>query len=316
MQLDKAHPSLRSRLRWIPPVAFHNPLMRKLVVMLMQLIPEFKGNDKVKVRYVDHDQVQSKIYQPGNGGSGAAILWIHGGGYLFGHPKQDDMICRNFVESLAVTVVSVNYRHAPAHPFPAPLEDCHSAWLWLQSNVAELQIDPQRIVIAGQSAGGGLAAALTQKLHDGSGIKPAGQALLCPMLDDRTALQTSLDAQRHFIWNNKNNRGAWHCYLGQEAGLSEVPNYAVPARRKDLVGLPATWIGVGAIDLFHEEDIHYATRMKQQGVDCELHVTEGAPHAFESIFYDSELAAAYWQSNFSFLRRVLNLDTDQQSAKA
>ena len=124
------------------------------------------------------------------------------------------------------------------------------------------------------------------------------------MLDDRTVLRTELTEDKHFIWNNHSNRTGWQCYLGQEPGLPEAPAYAVPARRESLAGLPPAWLGVGGIDLFAEEDMAYAERLKADGVDCELLVTDGAPHAFESFFPDSSLAKAHWESVFAFIKRV------------
>jgi acetyl esterase/lipase len=172
-------------------------------------------------------------------------------------------------------------------------------------HASELGVDPRRVVVSGQSAGGGLAAALTQRLHDEGGQQPAAQLLLCPMLDDRTALREELTRERHFVWNNDNNRGGWQCYLAQEPGLPEVPPYSVPARRESLAGLPATWLSVGTIDLFLEETIAYAERLKSSGVECEFFLGEGGSHAFESYFPSSSISAAHWESMYAFVRRVL-----------
>ena len=134
----------------------------------------------------------------------------------------------------------------PEHPYPAAL-DAHAAWTWLRGHAAA-----ERIVVGGQSAGGGLAAALVQRLYD-EGERPRAQWLFCPMLDDRTAARRGLDDAGHRVWDNRLNRFGWRAYLGTEPGAPGVPPYAVPARRDDVAGLPDTWIGVGDIDLFHDE---------------------------------------------------------------
>ncbi len=311
VELDKAHPELRGRLRWIPPLPFYSPLARRSFGLLSGLLSVvrkgFQGNDQIGVDRVDHGAAFSKVYRPLANAEGAAILWLHGGGFILGDVIQDDATCCRLVEALGVTVVSVNYRLAPQHPFPAALDDCLDSWCWLQDNAAGLGVDPDRVVIGGQSAGGGLAAALAQRLHDQGGVQPAGQLLFCPMLDDRTAARLELDGEKHFIWNNRSNRASWGDYLGQPAGQSTVPDYAVPARRDSLAGLPATWLGVGSIDLFAAEDVDYIERLRASGVDCELHLTEGGPHAFESFFPDASVSETYWQSAFDFLKRVLVL---------
>ena len=137
-----------------------------------------------------------------------------------------------------ILVANVEYRLAPTHQYPAAIDDCVEAWQWLLQSAGELGIDPARIAIAGQSAGGGLAAALALRVHDAGGVQPAAQILFCPMIDDRTALRSELDGNDYLMWNTRHNRQAWSWYLGQPAGAPEVPAYAAPARRDDLSGLP------------------------------------------------------------------------------
>jgi acetyl esterase/lipase len=156
-------------------------------------------------------------------------------------------------------VVSADYRLAPEHPYPAPLDDCLAAWTWLQDNSPARGVDPTRVAIGGQSAGGGLAASLVQRVHDDPGAaQPVAQWLFCPMLDDRTAAERKLDATKHILWNNTSNRMGWRSYLGVEPGAASTPEYAVPSRRADLAGLPPTWIGTGDIELFYDENRAYA----------------------------------------------------------
>ena len=199
-----------------------------------------------------------RLYRPEQGLSGAGLLWIHGGGMITGNAATNDRECAAFARELGIVVVSVEYRLAPKHPFPAALDDCHAAWQWMLSAAGELGIDPARIAISGQSAGGGLAASLALRIRDAGGLQPAAQALMCPMLDDRTGARRELDAIDHRVWNNRSNRAAWSWYLGLPPGSSEVPAHAAAARCANLRGLPPAWIGVGEVDLFLEEDRRYA----------------------------------------------------------
>lgn len=152
-----------------------------------------------------------------------------------------------------------------------------------------------------------MAAGLVQKIYDSGGIQPAGQALFCPMIDDRTATKTELDGIRHKMWTNVNNRGGWRHYLGMLPGGDNVPQYAAAARREHLTGLPPAWIGIGDIDLFHDEACAYARRLKEAGVPCELNTYPGAPHAFEIMAVDAGVSKQCWEANYRFLRQVLGL---------
>ena len=305
MKLDKVHPEIRRWARWIPSIPFHIPVVRMLVNVLVKLVPGFKGDSNIKVSWVDHGQSRSKIYRPVAPKSDGVLLWIHGGGYICLDSNLDYATCCRIVETLGITVVSVDYRLASVKPFPAALDDCVASWQWLQQHATTLGVNPQRAVIAGESAGGGLTAALAQRLHDEGGQQPVAQLIFAPMLDDRTALREDLTAEKHFLWNNKNNWGGWQSYLGQAPGLPEVPQYSVPARRESLVGLPQAWLGIGDIDLFYEESVAYAERLEADGVSCELFITEGGPHACETALPQSSPGQAWWNSVFAFLRRVL-----------
>lgn len=220
---------------------------------------------------------------------------------VMGSAVQDDRQCFATARELDVVVVSAEYRLAPEHPFPLPLDDCLDAWDWLQQNAAARGIDPRRVAVGGQSAGGGLAAALVQRIHDQGGTQPVAQWLFCPMLDDRTAANRELDAVRHILWNNRSNRIGWSAYLGT-VGAPEVPDHAVPARRPDLTGLPPAWIGTGAIDLFHDENLAYAERLTAAGVPTTFDVVADAPHAFESAGAGTEVSLAYVDRAHRWLR--------------
>ena len=174
-------------------------------------------------------------------------------------------------------------------------------------HAAELGCDPNRSIIAGESAGGGLAAALAQRIHDQGGTQPLAQMLVAPMLDDRTALREDLTHERHYIWNNQNNHGGWAAYMGQEPGQAEVPHYSVPARRSSLKDLPPAWIGIGTADLFLDESVEYANRLKEASVGCELVLAKGGVHAFHGVHPEAEISIPFWASLFAFARRSLAL---------
>lgn len=207
-----------------------------------------------------------------------ALLWIHGGGYVLGDTTMDDDWCAKVARELNVLVVSVEYRLAPEHPFPAGLDDCHAALSWLVELSRTLGVDQDRIAVGGESAGGGLAAALVQRAHD-DGLPMCFQLLVYPMLDDRTVPRADARGEWTLIWSPPSNRYGWTSYLGRDPGGAEDRPYAVPARREDLSGLPPAWIGVGTVDLFHAEDVAYAKRLRQAGVDCDLYEVPGMFHA-------------------------------------
>ena len=236
------------------------------------------------------DGVSLRVYTPATA-SGAGLLWIHGGGLVLGAAAMDDRFCGETARDLGVTIASVDYRLAPRHPFPAAFNDVHRGWEWLTFHAGELGISTSRLAVGGQSAGGGLAASLVQRLHDErAGV--AAQWLFCPMLDDRTALNRALDAEDHFVWNNRSNLVGWRSYLGAAFGQGEPPRYSVAARRAELSGLPPTWLYASDIELFHDEVVRYAERLRAAGVDTTLDVISGAPHGVEAWAPGSEPARA------------------------
>ncbi|MFG1934137.1 alpha/beta hydrolase [Mycobacterium sp. NPDC048908] len=242
------------------------------------------------------EDVGIRLFRPqGVTGPTPALLWIHGGGYVIGKAAQDDALCRRYARELGVIVASVDYRLAPEHPYPAPLEDCYAALQWL---VRLPSVDPAVVAIGGASAGGGLAAALALLTRDRGQIPLAAQLLVYPMLDDRTQGR-QLDNPGLRLWNQASNKYAWSAYLG-----GADPNVAVPARHEDLTGLPPTWLGVGTFDLFHDEDLAYAERLRAAGVRCEVEVIEGAFHGFDGIVPKAEVSQSFFDSQCALLREV------------
>jgi acetyl esterase/lipase len=232
-----------------------------------------------------------------------ALLWIHGGGYVIGAARQDDGLCGRFARALDAVVVSVEYRLAPDHPFPTPLHDCAAAYRFLHREATALGIDPARVAIAGQSAGGGLAAALALYVHDAGLPAPVLQVLVYPMLDDRTVLR-AVDPTPHRLWDAASNRLGWTAYLGTAPGGPEVPEHAAPARRADLSGLPPAWLGVGTHDLFHDEDVDYACRLRAAGVPTTLEVVPGAFHGFDAVLPGAPVSRAFFASQVAALREA------------
>lgn len=282
-------PELRAPLRKVPPLPLGSGWGRRLMRALGRLMPAATLAG-ITLELRNDITPGLRIYRPDTRRSAAALLWIHGGGMLIGQPSQDDHLCAATARTLGIVVVSVEYRLAPEHPFPLPLDDCYAGWQWLQRAAETLAIDPARVAVGGESAGAGLAASLAQRVHDAGGRKPAAQWLFCPMLDDRTAARRELDALGHYVWDNRLNRIGWRAFLATEPGAAELPPYAVAARRADLRGLPPAWVGVGEIDLFYAEDRAYTERLGAAGVEATFDVVPGAPHGFTSWGADAPLA--------------------------
>ena len=287
MDIAKVDPSLRAATEKSPKLNLENGLTRWLIATLSGMAPG-KKIDGVERRLVRAGDLRLRVYVPENP-SGAGLLWIHGGGLVLGAAAMDDRLCGETARETGATIVSVDYRLAPKHPFPTPLDDCATGFEWMLSHAAELGLDTTRIAVGGQSAGGGLAASLVQRLHD-DGVALAAQWLFCPMLDDRTAADRSHDATGHFVWNNRSNLVGWRSYLGEQVAADDLPRYAAAARRDDLVGLPPTWIYSSDIELFYAEDRDYARRLEEAGVPVTFETVRGAPHGFEAWASDSAMA--------------------------
>jgi len=279
---------------------------------MINLLPAPKIPDGVLIenKFINSENGQTKIrlriYQPKtNSAPRPVLIWLHGGGYVMGKPEMDDLVCAQYVRELGISIVSVDYRYAPKHPFPAGLEDVYSALKWVEANSHPLGVDGKRIAIGGVSAGGGLAAATAQLAHDRQEVKPVFQLLVYPMLDDRTVLRAEIDDSDNFTWPKENNRFGWESYLGKKCGAEDAPAYAVPARRKDLSGLPPAWIGVGTLDIFHDEDATYAQRLKECGVECEFHIAPQAFHGFDVFNQQLPIVQEFRRSQIKSLKKYL-----------
>ncbi len=246
------------------------------------------------VSWTDHEVPGSegvvvRVHTP-NDASGPlpCIYWIHGGGLVIGAYDQEDAKMDAWCSALNCVGVSVEYRLAPEHQYPAALDDCLAGLAWVIENAGELGVDPARVGIGGASAGAGLGAALALRARDETDLSIAFQLLIYPMLDDR---QTTVSSQwPEHIWPPAANTYGWSAYLGDAKGGPDVSPYAAPARATDLAGLPPAFVMVGSIDGFVDEDIDYANRLNQAGVEVELHVYPGGPHGFDSLAAGTPLA--------------------------
>ncbi len=234
-----------------------------------------------------------------------AYLHIHGGGYILGAPEMADVANVELCSLLDICILSVDYRLAPEHPIPAPLEDCYHALSWLFNEAESLGLDKNRIAVGGESAGGGLAAALALKVRDESELPICHQFLTYPMLDDRTGSRDypGDPLTGEFVWTRAYNQHGWKAYLG--GGEPGAPD--VPARAENLAGLPPAWIHTVGLDLFRDENIAYAQRLMRAGVPTDLIVNIGGCHGFQGI-RDSHLATHYRMEQRRAMARAFSIE--------
>ncbi|MDN8588857.1 lipase [Chryseobacterium mucoviscidosis] len=257
----------------------------------------------------DGGEMLVKIYEPAGRTNDLlpAMLWIHGGGYVLGHPDMDDKLCELFVQTAECIVVSVDYRLAPEHPYPAAIEDCYAGLVWMTEESAMLGIDVNRVAIAGASGGGGLTAALALMARDKGGPSIIFQMPLYPMLDNRNITPSSHEiTEEGSIWNRTDNVAAWNMYLGEENDVSGSFSYAVPSRAESLAGLPPAYTCVGQLDLFRDETMEYVARLAQAGVDVEFHLYPGCFHLFESLAPETEVSQRAVQGYMDAMARALH----------
>lgn len=234
------------------------------------------------------------------------LYYMHGGGMIMGNAWSVlPRLLREWALPLGLAVVSVEYRLAPRAQYPGPLEDCYAGFLWTAGHADRLGINPDRILVGGKSAGGGLAAALALLTRDRRGPAPIGQLLLCPMLDDRDDTFSGRQMAGVDLWDRTSNATAWRAALGERYGAADLPPYAAPARATDLSALPPAYIEVGSAETFRDEDVAYANAIWQAGGQAELHVWPGAFHGFDTLAPEAALSRDAREARLRWLRRIL-----------
>ncbi|MFC5753935.1 alpha/beta hydrolase [Actinomadura rugatobispora] len=236
-----------------------------------------------------------------------AVYYVHGGGMIMGDNRMGLGEVLDWAQELGLVAVSVEYRLAPEHPHPAPVEDCYAGLVWTAGHAAELGADPARIIVAGTSAGGGLAASLALLARDRGGPALAAQVLMCPMLDDRNDSVSTRQMAGRGVWDRTANDTGWTALLGDARGGPGVSPYAAAARAEDLSGLPPAFIDVGSAETFRDEDVAYAARLWQAGGQAELHVWPGGFHGFDMMAPQAALSQEAREARVRWLRRLLGV---------
>ncbi|MFJ8002726.1 alpha/beta hydrolase [Streptomyces sp. NPDC096310] len=238
-------------------------------------------------------------------GPKGAIFHIHAGGMVSGTRRTGVSFFLPYVIDGSAVVVSVEYRLAPEHPDPAPVEDCYAGLVWTAKNAAELGIDPERLLLVGSSAGGGLAAGTALLARDRAFPRLSHQVLICPMLDDRLETHSSRMVDRGCGWDRHSNLYGWTSLLGERRGGPDVSQYAAPARAEDLSGLPRTYIDTGSVETFRDEILIYAGRLSEAGVSVDLHMWGGGFHGFDMTAGHAAVSRASNATREEFIRRAL-----------
>jgi acetyl esterase/lipase len=310
--LHLVNPQLRAYLQ--NPIAnFTGEGLRLIREQMKSVIPEILPPSRASftTRTIpgppDNPDLQVVIVDPQPGGTGRpALLHMHGGGYVIGTARQFVPMLQRYADACGCVIVSVDYRLSPETRFPGALEDNYVGLRWLRDSAAELGVDPNRIGVGGESAGGGHAAALAIAARDRGEVPVAFQFLIYPMLDDRTGTSRKVSPYiGEFLWNSLCNEFGWSAYLGVPAGSAMVPAGSVPARVEDLSRLPPTYIGVGALDIFVEENLVFASRLIAAGVPVDMDVVSGAYHGFNTVVPDADVSMRFDEKIMAGLRRGL-----------
>lgn len=313
-RLKLVHPELRKIAAGILVQAF--PKITTAALPDMRKFMNRWARPRLPSVSVDQRSIKGLTGQPDvtvyviNASAGAnrpAILHTHGGGFISGTASFDVPGLQELALAADCTIVTVEYRLAPETRWNGSCDDTYAALIWLHQNAESLGVDPARLAVMGESAGGGHAALLALNARDRGEVPLIFQCLTYPMLDDRTASTRPVPPHMGQIaWTAESNRFGWGAFLGQAPGTKQVPSAAVPARHLDLKGLPPTFIGVGSIDLFFDEDLEYAHRLGDAGVPVELNVVPGAFHGFELIGANTRVAATFVKARLEALRLALH----------
>ncbi|MFJ2394668.1 alpha/beta hydrolase [Streptomyces sp. NPDC087843] len=298
------------------------PLMTRLdpeVLAQLRRLPSVPVDSLLEGRKVDHREVgvpgedgariPLSVFSP----SGATrvtgapcVLWMHGGGMVMGDRFSQIDIPLEWLDLFGAVIISVDYRLAPEAGGTTPVDDCYRSLLWVEEHADELGVDPARIVVAGVSAGGGLAAGVTLMARDRGTPKIAAQMLVCPMLDHRNVTTSSRQySGGPGVWTREMNEFGWRSVLG-DLRDDQVPGHVSPAVAEDLSGLPTTYIDAGSAEVFRDEDVAYATRIWAAGGQAELHIWAGGFHGFDALYPRARLSAGARRTRNDWLARVLS----------
>ncbi|WP_329789995.1 alpha/beta hydrolase [Lentzea sp. DG1S-22] len=248
-------------------------------------------------------EIALTVFRPENlDGPAPCVYWIHGGGMVMGDRFSQIDIPLEWLRELGVVVVTVEHRLAPEATGTTLVDDCYRGLVWTVENAGSLGIG--QVVVAGISAGGGLAAGITLMARDLGGPEIAAQVLICPMLDHRNATTSSAQySGEPGVWTREMNEFGWRSVLGD---LTDVPGYVSPALARDLSGLPPTYVDTGTAEVFRDEDVDYATRIWAAGGDAELHTWAGGFHGFDALYPQARLSAAARRTRTEWLARKLS----------
>ncbi|WP_406490152.1 alpha/beta hydrolase [Streptomyces phaeochromogenes] len=320
--MTTARPALDAELR---ELLADMPLMSQLspdVLAQLRRLPSTPVEPLLAHRQVDRREVTVpakdgvpiplSVFSPANSDSATGapcVYWMHGGGMVMGDRFSQIDIPLEWLDEFGAVVVSVDYRLAPEATGTALVDDCYQGLLWVAEHSAELGIDPARIVVAGASAGGGLAAGVTLLARDLGTPAIAAQMLICPMLDHRNASTSSRQyAGGPGVWTREMNEFGWRAVLGDLTD-DDVPAYVSPALADDLSGLPTTYIDTGSAEVFRDEDTDYATRIWAAGGQAELHVWAGGFHGFDALYPQARISATARRTRTEWLTRLLLPDS-------
>ncbi|MGI5416413.1 alpha/beta hydrolase [Actinomadura luteofluorescens] len=303
---------LAAALDGMPYVGLADPVRARAAMNdLVRALARPVGGERAVVEdRVVSGGVPVRIYRPRETPA-PVLVYFHGGGFVTGGLENEHERCLKFAGEDGIAVVSVDYRLAPEHPFPAGFEDCYAATLWAHEHAGEFGGDPERVAVGGGSAGGALAAAVALRARDEGGPPLVFQMLLYPVLDDRMATPSMRTFTEPPLFNSGDVRHMWRHYLG---GRTDVPAYAAPARAGDLTGLPRAYVLVPEHDPLRDEGLAYAHRLIVSGVPTELHHVPGACHGFDGIM-SARLGRLAFEEERAVLRRCLSGRVDTPIAK-
>jgi acetyl esterase/lipase len=316
--LARVEPELRGQLLRTMELDFEARTLEDLIAQRAQTVALWTGllgetpwtvpsEDLAIPRRQSNEPLRVRLYRPPTMADAAAVLvWVHGGGMIGGSLDADDRHCARYALEVGCAVVSVDYRLAPEHPFPAAIDDVCATVEWLVAHAAHLRVDPNRIAIGGSSAGGGLAAGAAIALLQAGGPSLRFQLLVRPMLDDRAATPSAREFSGTPGWNRELNAIGWSAYLGTDHGV-DLPPAAAPSRATvaELRGLPPAMIQVGELEVFRDEAVAYAAALLAARVPTELHVYPGAYHGWDTIAPDAAISRRSISERMDALRRAL-----------